>query len=38
MRARSFLRFTYRGDITVYNIHPVKIHQAVARLCKLLWE
>ena len=34
--AHSFPQFAYRSDSTMQNIQPVKMHKALAHLCKLL--
>ena len=36
LRAHSLHQFAYRSDSTMQNIQPVKMHKALAHLCKLL--
>ena len=36
MRIHSFLRPAYRGYVAMQDTQPMKVHQAVGCLCKLL--
>jgi len=38
MQVHSILCFTYWTDVTMQNTQPMEVLEAMAHLCKLMWQ